>query len=452
MIRKIILSSVLCLFCLMACSDEENGNNIELKKPTLVSSVPTEGSDLIVPGEQVLLLTFDQNIVLSTPHSILLNGVEVLEASAAFKELKIKVKLEEATSYTLEVPAGRVKGPTGVGADAVTLRFATRGSKNSTVKRTLVTSNPLPETVRVYDFLVENYGNKMISGTMANVSWNINEAEWVYHHSGKYPALNCFDYIHLFASPANWINYEDTEVVEQWWNANGLVAAMWHWNVPVTPGSDNYAFYTGETSFDISKAVQEGTYENDIVKADLERIADHLLLLQEKRIPVIWRPLHEAEGGWFWWGAKGAAPCKALWRMMFDTFKEKGINNLIWVWTSEIGDDEWYPGDSYVDIIGRDAYSISTEQLQEEYAWMEQAYPDKIIALSEFGSADEMENQWNRGLKWSWFMSWYDFDRTNDTSSSAFMETSHTHVDVAYWKKVMQMEEVITRDMMPDLK
>ena len=84
-------------------------------------------------------------------------------------------------------------------------------------------------------------------------------------------------------------------------------------------------------------------------------MAGYLKLLHDANIPVIWRPLHEAAGGWFWWG-KNADSFKKLWIQMFDYFKAQGLNNLIWVWTSETGDADWYPGDAYVDIIGRDLY------------------------------------------------------------------------------------------------
>ncbi len=452
MIWRIILSGIACLLFFVACGGDENGNAIELSKPKLIASVPADRSENVNVGEQQLLLIFDQNIVLANKDAIRLNNKEVVAASAAFKELKVTVMLEEATGYTLMIPTGKVKGPTGVAADEINIRFTTRGSAGNTVKTTLVSPDPLPEAQRVYDFLVANYGVKTLSGTMANVAWNTNEAEWVHQHTGKYPALNCFDYIHLYASPTNWINYEDTEVVERWWGNNGLVAAMWHWNVPVAFGHTNHAFYTSETSFDVSKAVQEGTYENDIVKADLEKIANNLLLLKEKKIPVIWRPLHEAAGGWFWWGAKGANPCKELWRLMFHTFQAKGLNNLIWVWTTETGDHDWYPGDEYVDIIGRDAYNKSAEKLQEEFEWLMQTYPDKVVALSEFGSVADMSDQWNLGTRWSWFMSWYDYERTVDIAGSAFEEPTHQHANATYWQKTMQWETVITRDKMPDLK
>lgn len=148
--------------------------------------------------------------------------------------------------------------------------------------------------------------------------------------------------MNLPASPADWIDYNKTSVVEDWWNAGGLVAACWHWNVPVTENSSEYKCMVSETDFDIVKALEEGTRENEIIKADLEELASYLLLLKQKNIPVIWRPLHEAAGKWFWWG-KDAVSYKRLWKLVYETFKQKGLNNLIWVWTSETNDKDWYP-------------------------------------------------------------------------------------------------------------
>ena len=133
--------------------------------------------------------------------------------------------------------------------------------------------------------------------------------------------MNCFDYIHLQSSAeGSWIDYGDITPVSQWWNNGGLVAAMWHWNVPTSNGSGNLTTYKDQTSFDIDNAFTEGTWEYQTVNADLEKIAGYLKLLKDANIPVIWRPLHEAAGGWFWWG-KNADSFKRLWIQMFDYFK-----------------------------------------------------------------------------------------------------------------------------------
>ncbi|GHT11543.1 hypothetical protein AGMMS4956_04730 [Bacteroidia bacterium] len=313
--------------------------------------------------------------------------------------------------------------------------------------------------MNVYSFLQKIAGNKTLSGTMANVNWNINEAEWVHHHTGKYPALNGFDYIHIYASWAI-STYNNTGVIEDWWNNKGLVTICWHWNVPVAQGSSDYAFYTKKgdhssdgTTFDISKAVQDGTYENGIVKADLNKVATHLLALQQKNIPVLWRPLHEAAGGWFWWGAKGAEPLKALWRLMFETFEAKGLNNLIWVWTAEPGDNAWYPGDEYVDIVGRDIYNkTATSAMLSEYNTLRNRFPNKLTILSECGNVAKIADQWNAGAKWLWFMPWYHYDRTKATSGSDFNSTGHQHANVAWWSDAFSSDAVLSRDEMPNLK
>src|SRR5690606_3967946 len=95
-----------------------------------------------------------------------------------------------------------------------------------------VVASPSPEVLKVYAYLKEQYGSKSLSGTMSHVSWNVNEAEWVKQHMGKYPAMATVDYIHLNYSPANWIDYNETGFLEDWWAANGLVSASWHWMVP----------------------------------------------------------------------------------------------------------------------------------------------------------------------------------------------------------------------------
>ena len=104
---------------------------------------------------------------------------------------------------------------------------------------------------------------------MANVAWNINEVNWVNQHTGKYPAIACFDYMHLPSSPSNWINYGDTKIIEDWWDQGGLIAACWHWNVPIKEGSSEYSCVVSKnigtpTNFDIRKAIIDGTNENKI--------------------------------------------------------------------------------------------------------------------------------------------------------------------------------------------
>lgn len=215
------------------------------------------------------------------------------------------------------------------------------------------------------------------------------------------------------------------------------------------PNNDfSYAYKdgAGNVIFDLDNAVTDGTWENKFVKADLERVATYIKALKDAGIPVLWRPLHEAAGNipsggspWFWWG-KNATSFKKLWIMMFDYFKEQGLDNLIWVWTSVGNDDDWYPGDAYVDVVGRDLYGNSVATCSEEFQSLQNKY-GKIVTLSECGVSTATDgtttaigtiaDQWAAGAKWSWFMPWYNAD---------------VHTTKEWWQAAMQMDNIITRD------
>ena len=205
------------------------------------------------------------------------------------------------------------------------------------------------------------------------------------------------------------------------------------------PNKD-YAFYKADTEFDAANATVEGTWENKVFTEDLKNAAAYLKLLRDADIPVLWRPFHEAAGGWFWWG-KDAASFKSLWIAMFNYFKTEGLDNLIWVWTTEGNDTDWYPGDQYVDIVGRDVYNKETADCVSEYTSIAENYGNKIVSLSECGTVGLISEQWASGARWSWFMPWY--DGTNEDGSPV------VHADEAWWKDAMSQEFVVSRDELP---
>ncbi len=98
-----------------------------------------------------------------------------------------------------------------------------------------VNADATAETKALYQKLVSNYGKKIFSATMANVAWNNENAEKVYQLTGKYPAINGYDYIHLQSSTSGgWIYYSNISPVQSWHNAGGIVTISWHWNVPTS--------------------------------------------------------------------------------------------------------------------------------------------------------------------------------------------------------------------------
>ncbi|MBR6842045.1 MAG: hypothetical protein IKM77_07090, partial [Prevotella sp.] len=323
------------------------------------------------------------------------------------------------------------------------------------------------ETKKLFNVLKDLYGKKIISGVVANVDWNTKEAENVYNWTGKWPALNVYDFINLHASKdvnsEGWLDYSDITTAKNWWKEGGIVGAMWHWQVKANNGTD-YTCTPGtaanETSFDASKVYVDGTDENTLAKQQLDQLCGYLKKMQDAGIPVVWRPLHEGSGNveqyaggtaWFWWGAKGADVYKQLWQWMYNYMvKTKGLNNLIWVWTSQTKDNNWYPGDAYVDIIGRDNYGATAATLATEYEALKDTYPNKMITLSECGNSETAEmaklsSIWDAGSRWSWFMTWYDGAYNDGTSST------HKHADKTWWDDAMAKDYVVTRDQMKEL-
>ena len=468
MIRKIILWCVVCLLLtnlllVVSCSSGGDESSVG-EPPQLVSSDPANGETDVAEGITAITLLFNMNVTFAPSSLITLNGQPVTNLWRGQEgELKMTVPpLLPGTDYTLLVPAQTVKGPTGL-------------SNPSEIRITFKTRTPpppreglSPPAEKLLQFLKQQEGKKTLSGTMAHVAWNIHEAEWVHHHTGKWPALTCFDYIHLHASPANWIDYGKTSVVEEWWNSRGVVSAMWHWNVPANSGEEGkYSFYWGnapdETRFDVKKIDDPDSEEYKRMIADIDKLSGYLKLLKDKNIPVLWRPLHEAAGNngaypggeaWFWWGGGGAEPFKKLWRMMFDRMTHHhGLDNLLWVWTSQVTDTDWYPGDDYVDMVGRDIYDEqAASTIKSQFTTLQNRYPGKPVALSECGNVANISAQWNAGARWLWFMPWYDGERPKTPDSESFRQKSHEYAPISWWEDALVESYVLTRDELPDLK
>lgn len=460
--NKFLLIIAFCISLLfVGCYDDCTKVVVIMPDPVqLVSSSPANGATDIAAGDLTIVLTYDQYVFCpsAAKEVIQIPGATVQAASSKANQLTVQVSgLEKGKQYQLTVPVGAIWGPAQVEVNEVVLSFTTVQDTPMTTQ--LVTPNALASAQKVFNYMSEIYGKKSLSGTMSNVAWNIEGAEKVYSLTGKYPAMTHVDYIHIWASPANWIDYSDISFMENWWNAGGIVGASWHWMVPKYEGAPatDVTYQPNETTFTVNNALTEGTWENGLMKADLAKLASYLKLLQEKGIPVVWRPLHEASGNiyeynggtaWFWWGRDGAEAYKKLWIYMFDYFNEQGLNNLIWVWTSQVKDPEFYPGDKYVDIIARDIYGKNATESLSDYQALLKQYGNKMIALGENGcdggagkSLDNFTAIWDAGSKWLYFMPWYD-----DESATI------KHASDDWWIDAIGNPNVITRDQLPSFK
>lgn len=443
MFNKIVIRNFFFLLIPLsfnACSKTDV--NSDTYPPTLMESTPANGATSVDVNTSISL-HFTEQIVLSTSGKIILNN-QIVNATVAARILTITPPtLKHNTKYTLLIPSNTVSDITGNFAKEISISFATTDS--FTISTTLITQNPSPQAVKLYNFLKQNFGINIISGTMANHSTNITEATWVHDNTGKWPAMTSFDFIDHTNLNQNWINYSAPFTLGQdWWNNNGIVGLIWHWRDPLSKAG---AFYSKDTNFDIRKVTDSTSVEYKAMIVDIDVIAGYLQQFKEAGIPIIWRPLHEAAGGWFWWGAAGPEPCKTLWKLMFNRLVNyHGLNNLIWVWTSNTSGDasNWYPGDNYVDVIGMDIYPGANQHGSQsvEFNKVRNIFNSKkIIALSECGSAPDPALMKQNGDMWSWFMPWNGDYTESDTQNGA-----------TWWKKYFSYDYVITRDKMPSLK
>ena len=384
-------------------------------------------------------------------NNLYVDGLQAAEITfptlTAWAEIKTAMLKLTAGSHTISI----VKNWGYIQLDYLRVAKNTVGPVAFNIASAPVSTNPSPQLVNLYNYLKTNFNTKIVSGTMANYSTNITEATWVYNNTGKWPALTAFDFIDHTNPNQNWVNYTAPFTLGQdWWNNNGLVAFSWHWRDPLTKSGSFNTFstsYPNGTTFDVTKISDPTSAEYKAMIVDIDVIAGYLKQFKNANIPVIWRPLHEAEGGWFWWGAKGAEPCKTLWKLLYDRLVNyHGLNNLIWVWTSSASTNAatWYPGDDYVDVVGMDIYPGENQHGSQYISFnkvREMTGGKKIITLSECGSVPDPALMQQYGDIWSWFMPW----------NGDYTE-SDSHNGVAWWKKFFSYDYVITRDKMPSLK
>lgn len=269
---------------------------------------------------------------------------------------------------------------------------------------------------RVMQYLSDITYHQIITGQHTQ-TMEQEELHYIETITGKQPALLGFE---LLSYSPN-INYMDTdaecmkEVTEnygtlkrawEWAEAKGLITFTWHWFSPL--GGRAKSFFAENTDFDASKAVISGTPENKAFLSDLDVMAGLLRPFADKGVPILWRPFHEGDGNWFWWGVKGADTVKKLYRLMYERYTTvHGLHNLIWVWNAPKA--EYYPGDDVVDIISRDMYPEAhkhTSQSESYYDLIKITDMPKLVIIGETGTLPSAKAIAEEGVGWASYMTW----------------------------------------------
>ena len=302
----------------------------------------------------------------------------------------------------------------------------------------------IPEAQNLMNYMASVYGKNIISGQQEIYKYGHGgnfeqEFDYLQEKTGKLPAIRGFDYLNCVNILYGSEDGTTDRMIDWVKNKNGIITASWHITVPKSMAGykvgdsvsyDNATYNPKLTDFVTSNVLVDGTVEREFYLESLKVLAAEIKKLQDQNIPLIFRPLHEAEGGggetasWFWWGKDGSAVYKDIWKLTYKTLTEEyGLHNIIWEWNSYnfATSADWYPGDEYVDIIAYDKYNCSDWSTGSEiishndsaiastfYGIMDKYNSKKMIAMAENDSFSTVENLVNDKAGWLYFCTWYD--------------------------------------------
>ena len=317
-------------------------------------------------------------------------------------------------------------------------------------------SDPLatPSARSLFAYITDLYGTKVLSGQQDDQMGNPNsEVAYVLRTTGKEPAMasmDLFDYsysqVQKYGQPTG-----TTERFLAWatrGNARGIVSLIWHWRAPAdlnNPNAPEGAFYSSNTSFNLTAVLADtaGTRYHLLLR-DIDSIASQLKKFQRAGVPVLWRPVHESPGNFFWWNngmpaASAPASFKTLWQLLYTRLTTRHrLHNLIWVYSAnDVPSAAWYPGDAYVDITGTDVYKMPSANMTDNWAAMQTQFaPRKLVALTESGTLTDPDRVRGYATWWSWFCGW----------QGSYIRTQPT----PFLQRVYLDADVITRDELPN--
>ena len=327
------------------------------------------------------------------------------------------------------------------------------------VEPVLTNPNADENTKRLFKFLCDVYGKYSLAGQYADEGRASSELEKIKAKTGKEFAVLGLDVSgYSLGSKAHGSESSTVEYAYDWYmNAGGIVQLCWHWTSPEAyakndSGNPWYSsFYKEGSLLDLDK-IMNGEDEEGYraLMDDIDNMAGELARLRDAGVPVLWRPLHEASGGWFWWGNCEAESYKKLWNVMYDKMtNEHGLTNLIWVWNGQ--DPEWYPGDDTVDIHGWDIYAGNQVDSSQSgrFADMAENYGSKkkLIALTENGCVMDPDKVMRDNARWLFWGTWSD---PFTLKLGVLLNEEYTTYDLLI--KAYNHDRVLTLDELPDLK
>jgi len=226
-------------------------------------------------------------------------------------------------------------------------------------KTTTESDNTLNSKEKYLKYLDSIKGKGALAGQF--IRWNYNasleEIKILYDSSGQWLSMLGADYYGNFKDsiPGAECSHQLTnKVLIDYLGEKDIVNLSVHFNNPQTSGS------AWDHNIDFDSLFVENSRVQKIFYEELDKVSVGLYELTKANINIMFRPFHEMNGGWFWWGNK-KEQFKKLWIMTYEYLvKEKRLNNMLWCYSPDAGQPDYllyYPGDIYVDIVGLDAYT-----------------------------------------------------------------------------------------------
>ncbi|MCF4101178.1 glycoside hydrolase family 26 protein [Gillisia sp. M10.2A] len=333
----------------------------------------------------------------------------------------------------------------------------------------LADDNASNQTKALY-LRIQNIAKKGIAfghqdATAYGIGWKHNENSKklrsdIKEVSGRFPAVQGFDLGHIELGNSTNLDTVSFSLMKdhivKMHKKGAIITFSWHLDNPVT----------NKDSWDSTPAVAEilkGGSEREKYELWIRRLSQFLNSLKDKNnnaIPVVFRPYHEMNGGWFWWGAGNCTPeeYKELWRQTLSLLKSNNVHNVLYAFSpntlnSEQDFDLYYPGDEYVDILGVDIYNHSgdeafTNTLKNnlEIIKRKAQLAKKPYALTESGNVKAGSNPkwWSEGLYpgikdsgIAWVLLW------RNARVSHYFSTYKQEASANDFKEFEQLEEIL---------
>jgi mannan endo-1,4-beta-mannosidase len=290
-----------------------------------------------------------------------------------------------------------------------------------------VTPNSSPEARALLHFIYRQTGQHTLTGQHNFPNTKDASTLSAARAYGKVPAIFGQDF--GFAAPGDKAAFTARPTmiaeVKRQFAQGSIITLCWH---AVPPTADepvtfqprhgtistnhNLASVQGRlTDQEWNELITPGTVLNQHWCAQVDVIAGFLKQLQAAHIPVLWRPYHEMNGDWFWWGGRpGENGTKALYRQLFDRLVHwHKLNNLIWIWSldrparADRQFVDYNPGPNYFDIAALDVYGGDFKQSYYNQLLVQAA--GKPITLAEVGPPPTVAVLAQQP-RWTWWMTW----------------------------------------------